>query len=255
MENESLFRSSETEQQEKFGRNVEIHAIFMRHGEKNSNGDLTEEGKKQAAEFGENIEKKDAIKGYSSPVKRAIETVEKVIANAPHDKKLVTRVRTEIGISAATSKQFLEQYRKFEKQGPDAAAEWHLSFGNNRPDAETPSPHENAAAIACVLNKYINMSDRLYSGSQVDLINGTHQGFPEALLKEILIRQEGNQKIIGFENLKEIGGALKPTEGMEFFIKTDEKGNKVIKLNFRGESYGLDMEKLTALAEEYEKRN
>lgn len=255
MENESLFRSSETEQKEKFGRNVEIHAIFMRHGEKNNSGELTEEGKNQAAEFGENIKKKDAIKGYSSPVKRAIETVEKVIASAPHDKKLITRIRTEISISPATSKQFLEQYREFEKQGPDAAAEWHLSFGNNRPDAETPSPHENAAAIAYILDRYIKMADRLYSGSQVDLINGTHQGFPEALLKEILIRQKGDQKIIGFEKLEEIGGALRPTEGMEFFIKTDEKGDKVIKLNFRGEIYGLDLNKLTALAEEYEKRS
>ncbi|PIR57311.1 MAG: hypothetical protein COU72_01595 [Parcubacteria group bacterium CG10_big_fil_rev_8_21_14_0_10_41_35] len=254
MEKEPLINFQESHEKEKFGRDVQIHAIFMRHGEKAASGELTEEGKNQADRFGEELESKDAIKGYSSPVKRVIETVERAIENSPHDKKLTTRIRTELGISPSTSKEFLEKYRELEKRGHNAAAEWHLSFGANRPDAETPSPHENAEAIAYILNKYIRMADRLYSGSEVDLINGTHQGFPEALLKEILIRQEGDKKILGFEELEEIGGALRPTEGMEFSIKTDEDGNKLVKLQFRGKTYDLDMDKLVALAEEYAKR-
>jgi broad specificity phosphatase PhoE len=255
MENESRPGASEDEHVERFGRDVEIRAIFMRHGEKGSQGELTERGQAQSAEFGEGIKSSDAIKGYSSPVKRVVETVERVIKSAPHGKKLTTRIRTEIGIPPSTSKEFLEKYRELEERGPDAAAEWHLSFGVNRPDAKTPSPHENAGAIAYILNRYIRMTDKLYTGSKVDLINGTHQGFPEALLKEILIRQEGNKTIRGFEKLEEIGGALRPTEGMEFTIKTDENGNKVIKLDFRGKQYDLDMSKLTELAEEYTKRH
>lgn len=254
MENEPRLEFSEPEQKERFGKGVEIHVVFLRHGEKGEGGEITEEGKNQASKFGEDLESKNAIKGYSSPVKRVIETVERVIESAPHDKKLTTRVRTEIGIPPSTSEKFLKKYRELEKQGPDTAAEWHLSFGFNRPDAKTPSPHENAEAIAYILDRYIRMADKLYSGSKVDLINGTHQGFPEALLKEILIRQEGNKTILGFEKLEEIGGALRPTEGMEFAIKTDESGNKIINLNFRGKQYDLDINKLAELAEEYAKR-
>lgn len=256
MEKEPLMEASqfEFEQAERFGRNVEIHAIFLRHGEKGEGGELTEAGRKQADEFGEQLERKDAIKGYSSPAKRVIETVERVIASAPHDRKLATRIRTEIGISPSISKEFVRQYREREKEGPDAAAEWYLSFGHNRPDAETSSPYENAQALAYILRRYVEMADRLYSGSKIDLINGTHQGLPEALLKEILVRQVDGKRVVGFESLQEIGGALRPAEGMEFLIKTDASGGKVVKLNFRGNTFDLDTEKLNALADDYEKR-
>lgn len=241
---------SPEQQIEKFGRNVEIHAIFLRHGEKGEGGDLTEEGKKQAAELGGGLSGKDAIKAYSSPVQRALETVEQVIEAAPHDKKLNTRVRAEIGIPPS-SKEFLERFRELEKLGPDAAAEWYLSFGTEKPDLETPSPHEVAESFAYILTKYLRMADKLYSGSNIDLINGTHQGLPEALLKEVLIRRKDDQELVGFQKLEDIGGALKFTEDMEFLIKIDEQGNKVLKLNFRGQTYDIAMDKLTELAKSY----
>lgn len=95
------------------------------------------------------------------------------------------------------------------------------------------------------------MADRLYSGSNIDLINGTHGGLPEALLQEILIRKQDDKTIIGFEKLKEIGGGLKPAEGMDFLIKIDEKNEKTIKLHFRNEEYDLDLDKLNELARSY----
>ncbi|MEI6288428.1 MAG: histidine phosphatase family protein [bacterium] len=235
----------------RFGRNVEIHAVFVRHGEKSENGELTNEGKKQAAEFGDNLKSRDAIKGYSSPVQRAIETVEQIIENSPHDKKLKTRIRTEIGIPPS-SQEFYKKFKELEKQGPDEAAKWYLSFGTERPDAETSSPHEVAESFAYILAKYFKMADRLYSGSNIDLVNGTHQGLPEALLKEVLKRKiDDNKEIIGFDNLEDIGGALKFTEGMEFVIKTDERGDKKLTVNFRGQEYDIDMAKLNELAKSY----
>lgn len=86
MENKPQFISPELHEEEKFGRDVKIHAVFMRHGEKTPSGELTEEGKIQAVRFGENLEIKDAIKAYSSPVQRVLETVNTVIENAPHEK-------------------------------------------------------------------------------------------------------------------------------------------------------------------------
>lgn len=236
---------------ERFGRNVEIHAVFVRHGEKNEGGELTDKGKKQAAEFGENLKSRDAIKGYSSPVQRAIETVEQIIENSPHDKKLKTRIRTEIGIPPS-SQEFYKKFKELEKQGPDEAAKWFLSFGTEKPDAESSSPHEVAESFAYILAKYFKMADKLYSGSNIDLVNGTHQGLTEALLKEVLKRENDNgEEVTGFDNLEEIGGALKFTEGIEFIIKTDERGDKKLTVNFRGQEYDIDMAKLNELAKSY----
>ncbi len=251
MENESHFNSES--QEKRFGSGVQIHAIFMRHGEKSESGELTEEGKRQATKLGNDLVSKDAIKAYSSPVQRVLETVQQVIEAAPHDKKLNTRIRSEIGIPPS-SKEFIKKFRELEKQGPNAAAEWYLSFGTEKPDSETTSPHEIAESFAYVLKKYLRMTEKLYSGSNIDLVNGTHQGLPEALLKEILIRKKDNETIIGFDKLEDIGGALKFTEGMEFLIKTDEQGNKSLKLNFRGQTYDLEMDKLDELAKSYEEK-
>lgn len=250
MEKEPRIPPLNPESLERFGRNVEIHAIFVRHGEKSESGELTEEGKQQASEFGSNLESRDAVKGYVSSVQRAVETIEKIIESSPHDKKLQTRIRTEIGIPPS-SKEFYKKFKEFEKEGPDAAAEWFLSFGKERPDAETASPHEVAESFAYILTRYLKMADRLYSGSNIDLINGTHQGLPEALLKEILKRKIGDEEITGFDKLEDIGGALRFTEGMEFIIKTDEKGNKKLTLNFRDQEYNIDMAKLNELSQSY----
>jgi bisphosphoglycerate-dependent phosphoglycerate mutase len=250
MEKEPHIFTPELEK-ERFGRNVEIHAIFVRHGEKNESGELTDNGKKQAAEFGENLESRDAIKGYSSPVQRAVETVEQIIENSPHDKKLKTRIRTEIGIPPFSQASY-KKIKELEKQGHGEAAEWYLSFGVERPDAETSSPHEVAESFAYILIKYLKMADKLYSGSNIDLINGTHQWLPEALLKEVLKRKtDDGKEVVGFNNLEDIGGALKFAEEMEFIIKTDEQGNKKITVNFRGQKHDIDAERLNELAKSY----
>lgn len=99
------------------------------------------------------------------------------------------------------------------------------------------------------------MADKLYSGSKIDLINGTHQGLPEALLKETLVRQVDDKKVVGFDRVSEIGGALGPAEGVDFIIRSDDTEAKTIQLQFRGQTFEIDMEKLYQLAESYaEKR-
>lgn len=250
MEKEPYINNSELE---RFGQNVEIHAVFMRHGEKDENGKLTDEGKGQASDFGKSLARKDAIKGYSSPEQRAIETVEQIIKNSPHDKKLMTRIRIELGIPPS-SEEFDEKFEELDEQGPDAATEWFLSFGSQKPDDETASPHEVAESLAYILTRYLRMADKLYSGSNIDLINVTHQGPPEALLKEILVRRIENKEVVGFERLKDIGGALNFAEGMEFTIKTNAQGNKKMTVSFRGQEYGIDMTKLDELAKSYAER-
>jgi len=82
----------------------------------------------------------------------------------------------------------------------------------------------------------------------VDWMLGTQQGLPEALLKDVLLRTEDDKKISGFQNLAEIGGALRFAEMIDFEIKTDNDGNTVLKINFRGKNYDVDVNKLHQLA-------
>ena len=236
--------------EKEYGRSVEVHAVFMRHGERADSGALTEEGIKQAEAFGQSLENKDAVKVYSSPIQRAIETAEQVIKTAPHDKKLKTRIRSELEIPSI-SQQFLEKLKEMETQNPDTSTEFYLSFGKERPDKETASPHEIAEMMAYILTKYFKIAEKLKSGSNIDLVNVTHQGLPEALLKEVLIQQEEEKIKIGFEKLEEIGGPLKLAESMEFRIKTDEQGKKTVQLYLRGKIFDLDLSRVNELSRAY----
>jgi len=235
------------------GKNIILRVFFIRHGEKNiETGSLTGRGKEEATEFGKNLKKAKLIKGYSSSLERAMQTTEQIIeaTSLPPDKKLKTRIRQEIGMPPFSA-EATQHYRDLEAAQFGKGAEWWLNFGENRPDEETWSPRETAESFAYALRRYFTMPDKLYSGSEVDLINGTHQALPEALLKEVLVRDRGGKKIIGFDKLDEIGGALKLTEGMEFEIIVDAVGQKTIKLHLRGKEYGIDLEKLNKLAESY----
>lgn len=246
-----------TEQPQKHiekGKNIILRVFFVRHGEKDKDtGELTERGKEEAIEFGKNLRKTKLTKGYSSPLERAVQTVEQIVGATPlpSDKKRKTRIRQEIGMPPFSA-QATQHYRDLEAEQFGKGAEWWLNFGENRPDEETWSSRETAESFAYALRRYIKMPDKLYAGSEVDIINGTHQALPEALLKEVLIREQGSEKIVGFEKLEEIGGALKLTEGMEFEINVDAVGQKTIKLHLRGREYDIDLEKLNKLAESYE---
>ena len=123
-----------------------------------------------------------------------------------------------------------------------------LDFGEKKPDQSTLSPQKVAEQLASLVEHYAELTKRLYSGSKVDWILGTQQGLPEALLKEVLLRTEGDKKVSGFQNLAEIGGALRFAEMIDFEIKTNNDGSIVLKINFRGKSYDVDVNKLHQLA-------
>ena len=152
------------------------------------------------------------------------------------------------------SKQFMQEYKKQAKDGgEDVAADWYLSFGNKRFDRETVSPKEVAEGFAYMLRENMKMSRKLYSGSKVDLIGGTHQILPESLLKEIMIRNVNGRKVVGFNSVKEIGGALGFAEPVDFYVKRGKDGGETIKLDFRNGEYDVDIGRLNKLADSYSK--
>lgn len=269
------------EKHEKFGRNVELRATFMRHGPKADASDITgrsllsEKGREHVREIGQKLDAKNGgIKSYTSPVERAIETADLVIEEQKKKgvKIFKQRKRTELTILPGSKKFYGEledrtkqnlpdnygQLQDEEKQkalerAEDKALNWYLKFGDQKPDKETASPHEIAAGVAKLVRRYIRMSDKLYSGSKIDLINTSHKGTLEPFLKETLIRkvtyEAGRETTVrGFDEVEEIGGGMRPSESWELEVTTDENGEKTVKLNLRGETYDLDLNRVEELS-------
>ncbi len=246
-------KASELERKLK-GTDVEIHTIFVRHGEKDKSGQLTYKGREQARDYGKGLNEKDAIKGYSSSIQRAIDTTEEIIRTAPHNKKLKTRIRDELTMPPLSEK-FAKQYIQHcgEDKDESRGADWYLRK-RERVDKQSPTAKEMAEGFAYILKKNIKIADKLYPHSKIDLVHGTHMVFPESLLKEVIVRQVNGKKVRGFKSIKEIGGILSYTEPVEFITKTDDSGKKYLTLNFRDKEYDVDMKRLNQLADSYARK-
>jgi len=259
---------------EKRGRNVTVHAIFVRHGEKTtSTGSaetgLTEKGKTQARTFGQNLEKGFSTKPYSSNTDRTKNTIKEAIQASATQKQFKFRVKDELGFVYDTKGTFVQNIFLKKKEilgkNPTAlldeelhkklnayetyVANYFLGFGDKRPDPKTESPVELASKIARRVNLYIKMADRLNSGSNISLLNGTHDMCIHAFLKEILIRRIDSKPVRGFEKIEEIGGPVDFTEFFEIQITTDAQANKHAKLTFRGQKFDIDEPRLQKLAQ------
>ncbi len=121
---------------------------------------------------------------------------------------------------------------------------------NNDPSGETTTSREAAGAYAYRLETIKRMTDRLYNDSDVLLKHKTHGPNPDALLREIMVK-DGQT---GFDKVEEIGGAIKPGEGIKFIINVDNKGDKTIKLKFRNKVYDIDENKVAELSQEYKNK-
>ena len=82
------------------------------------------------------------------------------------------------------------------------------------------------------------------AGRKFHYIAGTHGTLVESLLKRVL--KKGDR--VGFEKLEDIGGSLGFAEPINFLLKRD--GSYAV--NFRGQTYGVDMKKLDTLVKKYE---
>lgn len=257
---------------EKFGRNVNINAIFLRHGEKvlstdSSHTGLTPEGMEMSAEFGRHLTKKDAVKPYASDTERTIDTVILAVNESPTEKKLSLSIKDDLKAEYDEKGTFMASVLALKKLilGQDFVnlppeeqerrlhdyytqqQDLYLSYGNRRPDAKTQSPLETAAKIAQRVDIYIRMADHLKSGSQVDLLNATHDWSIASFLKEILVREIDGQEARGFNSVNDIGGPIGYTEHFDINITIDGRGEKFVELIFRNQKYQLDQGRLQEL--------
>ena len=271
MENiETKIFSENTE--DKYGKNIKIGVIFLRHGEKETDistaeTGLTERGRKEISVVGKRLNKKDLIKGYSSDTDRTRESAELIVAASPTEKKMNFRLKEELAFHYDKNGDFINNLMKIKKEmlGQDFdglqeeekkekmekyenwATDYYLGFNDQRPDANTMSPVETAAMISKLAERYAKIADRLDSGSDIQLINSTHDLNLAAFLKEVLVRDVNDQKIRGFKSINEVGGHLGFNEGFELLIENDNEGKKNIKLKFRGQQYDLDKQRLSEL--------
>jgi len=263
---------------ERFGRNVNINAIFLRHGEKvidlgMSHTGLTEAGLRMSSDFGARLEEKDAIKPYSSDTARTIDTVMAAVNASPTEKKLSLRITDELRSDYDEKGPFLSSAFVMKKEilGQDfkelpaeeqkrrlrayyaKLQDRYLSYRDQRPDASTQSPLELAANLAKRVDIYIRMADRLKSGSRVDLLNATHDWDVLSFMNEMMLRQIDGREVRGFQSVEEIGGPIGYTENFNVDIATDGEGRKTVGLEFRGQKYPFDQKRLQELVETAER--
>lgn len=252
-----------TDGRDAFGLNVELHTTFMRHGEKDKEGLLTETGAQQAQAYGASIKQADAIQAYSSVVERSIETTANAIAAARHtgDYGLGKspagrniRLKKEISMPDIFDTKFGKELMKRYKQSPEDATNWYFAQGSKASRGGSLSATQLAEGFAYILKSNMGLSNKIYSNSKVNLINGTHQLLPECLLREVMIREVDGKKVVGFDKIEEIGGLLNYAEPVDFVLKRDDIGDYDMKVNFRGHTFDVDMNRLNKLADNYARR-
>lgn len=264
------------------GRDVKINAVFIRHAEKetlvgNPETALTKRGKERSIEYGKSLSIKDAIKAYSSDTERTKETADLIVGSSGTEKKMTRRIKEGLAFHYDKEGDFTKEFTEMKagllgndfdqvpedererrlQEMEDVLTDYYLGFGDRRPDPKTYSPVETAALLAKRVDIYLRMADRLKSGSDIDLINTTHDLNLLAFLKEVLIRKVGGKEVKGFESVKEIGGATRYNEGFEVLIANDEQGAKSLKLKFRGQDYDIDtgrLEELVQIADDLERQ-
>ena len=105
----------------KYGKNVKIHAIFLRHGEKETDmaatdTGLTERGRRESLEIGRKLDEKDLIKAYSSDTDRTKESAELIVSASPTEKKMKHRIKKELGFYYDKNGVFFNNLIKAKKE-------------------------------------------------------------------------------------------------------------------------------------------
>jgi broad specificity phosphatase PhoE len=272
------------------GTDVIIKVVLIRHGEKvitqkTVTTALTEEGKEQARRFGDS-RKGQYLKAYYSPTDRTEETARLITEASQTDNTGVPRKREDDlsfgfkkggefirkvqqfrkdalvpeaeGLSPEEIEQkinqlkeeSLEEFNKRLKKGADQHTEYYLKFGSKKPEEETGSPVEIASRLSKLLLHYIELSKRLYSGSEIDLINVTHDVNVATFIVMVLRESLGQEDL----SIGELGGSIEYTEECEVIIHRENDIEYSLKLMFRGKEYDISEDILKKLADaEYEK--
>lgn len=292
----SLEKEESTEKIEK-GKNNRILIKIMRHGEKTPEGFLTDYGRevtrkksKSEKDMLYEFKKVKAVGSNKSEpgqqgLPRALETAD-IYANGitieegenlpeaeAKIKKYKTRPRPILGTEAKVPELFnwKEYYKSQLPKNFDQMTDEEKAEASHKANEacinrvlEMPEGQEYrqdiASRYAFFANRYLNMIDRLEDNTKVLYPAGAHGGNMEVFLQQCLKRKKKNrEELTGFNNVSEIGGAFRPSEGFFIDITTNDKGEKQVKVfmdnteRLEGEELSLDLGKIEELVKEYEK--
>lgn len=272
--------------EKKFGHNIEMVASFRRHYDpaKDDKGmsldSLTEAGIENAKTLGKTLNDEPVIKGYGSPKERAKDTIDFALDKVDENVRVLNQKQTP-GLNDKSARTYMIRQKKELDTVPrsvvpvwleamayakdqvaagdktsalDLATQYLFDHPERLEATGSPSMRVIAQDTAARLDLYRRMSGRLYDDSHVRLENGTHGPKLESILKEIILRKEGDKVIKGFNNVSEIGGAFNPGENFDAVITRDAQGNEKMTIRLRGQEYDVDMDALKTLAGEYKQR-
>lgn len=284
-------RPHEMKETKEKGANVKIILKFIRHGERDSEGNLQDYGRditrKKARERGFKKEDFDAVKAYGSTagpkveiegeidMARSTETAHIYGKEIADEGIYKTRPRKELSYETLVTPPPYDHRAIYDSFIPEnfdemtdeekiaAAKEANKKtidyfIGLKTEEAEQHKK-EVAGAFAYIIEHTSRKTQRLDSGSTILEPEGSHGGSMELILQYAMVREddEGNQTI-GFETLDEIGGDFDPSEAFNVVVETDENGElKDYVLTFDdtekrpGGKIYLDKDKVRELAEFY----
>ncbi len=259
-----------------------------------SSANISEAGESRAFDFGaKNLTGRNIDKSYATTSDRTRQTLEKAFAGAEVSPQILKQKgkfnaffalpampgsadfnKKYDDISEPIRQKYISEHFgniNFDDLTPDQqeevaeyaeepALEWYLTFDDQRPDKDTPSPRECAAAVAFKINRFINMPNFMESGAKVDLVSAGHKTSTEAFLKYVIEREINNKKIVGFDSLTEIGGSLKILDSWDLKVFNDVQGEKIVKLILRRENgqqqeCDINLELVYQLSQEYIQAN
>lgn len=254
------------------GRNITLKIHLMRHGIKSADGSLSEQGAIEAREFGASMSGVENMKAYTGSYDRVIDTAKEVQAGVENKKQFNQKIRKELSASllkapgAASSKFFKNVVLKRLEEAHKAPEEvreqkileaeqmnmedW-LSYENEMIDDTTNSPKNVARAVAHHLIKQIDMAEKLDNGSDVDLLNVTHEFMLAAIIKYAVEMKDDDGKIISGDEIMHSKQSIKYLESIDINVTIDEAGNKSLNLIVDGKPAELKFDALKLLAEEY----
>jgi broad specificity phosphatase PhoE len=195
-----------------YGNDVTLHVYLMRHAEKSSfAGELTDEGKKAAQEFGENRN----AKSYHSDVPRNRQTAEAITASSTYN------ARERTGLAVSGEKTWYDEYTaminhegQYEETRPIQKLQFDIGR-ENRPEGMLSSK-EISAQVAGELVHFIDMSRRLKNKSEVNIDLVSHTGIIEHILIDLL---DGDPDTF----LQDIGGGMRYLEGVDITINREDR--------------------------------
>lgn len=235
------------------GKDVTIVLKFIRHGERDKQGSLTDYGRdvtrRRAQESGIHQTDFDAVKAIGSTagpigsrgMQRSLETAHIYAHEIAGDEAFVTRRREILSYDSLIHPAPYNHVEIYNANLPSnfdalsdsekvvAAKRAQTAVLNHVMSLQSPEAQaykrKVAGAFAYVILHYQRLSSRLKNGSRVLIPAGTHGGLMELLLQQALVWQDTmGVRRIGFSSLDEIGGDFDPSEAFNVEIVTDGQG-------------------------------